>query len=70
MTKEKLRKRIIETCVKSLKDFGWPAVTEKNITSDEVYSYAFKNLLESMLPELPKGWVKTEIEELIKELKK
>lgn len=40
------RQKLIESGVKSLKEFGYPQVDAENILTDEIYSEFFKSLLE------------------------
>jgi hypothetical protein len=46
---EAVRRRILRTSVRDLKEFGWPEVNDKNIITDEVYSKAFKSNLQTVL---------------------
>jgi hypothetical protein len=41
-----MERKLIEAGVHNLKEFGYPAVTSKNILTDEVYSQFFKRMLE------------------------
>ena len=45
MTVEQIKDKLLVAGVKNLKEWGYPAVTEENILTDEVYSGFFKVML-------------------------
>ena len=44
-----LRQKLLESGVKSLKEFGYPGVDIENILTDEVYSQFFRGLLDDAM---------------------
>jgi hypothetical protein len=44
-----LRQKLLESGVKSLKEFGYPRVDTKNILTDEVYSQFFRRMLDDAM---------------------
>lgn len=62
------RGQLLKAGVKNLKEFGYPAVDEKNILTDIVYSQFFKGMLEDTIEEVGAGGVVDAAEALLKEI--
>ena len=58
-----IREKLIDSGVRNLKEFGYPAVNSENILTDYIYSRMFKSMLEEH-----RGTGKIEAEILIKEI--
>lgn len=61
-----MREKLIAAGVRNLKEFGYPAVNEKNILTDMIYSEFFRQMLE----EVPAGPAKYMAKLLLLELPK
>ncbi len=59
------RKQILESLVRSLKEFGYPSVNEANILTDQVYKMFAERQLKEALDAQP--W-QIEIEKMLKEV--
>ena len=58
-----IREKLIDSGVRNLKEFGYPAVNSENILTDYIYSRMFKSMVEEH-----RGTGKIEAEILIKEI--
>jgi hypothetical protein len=68
MSKENIKKSIVVSGVKNLKEYGYSEVTEDNIITDVVYSGFFKSMLKDNLGQSGNGAVEEVIQELLDEI--
>ena len=63
-----IRQKLLESGVKSLKEFGYPNVDTKNILTDEVYSQFFRGMLDDAIARSNNDTIDGVIDELRQEL--
>lgn len=69
MAAKTLRQTLLDAGVKALKGYGYPAVNDKNILTDEIYKPFFKTTLEGTIKTYGKNKsVVDECNKIIKEL--
>ena len=64
-----IRGQLLKSGVSNLKEFGYPAVDEKNILTDMIYSRFFKSMLEEAIETVQSPVVVKAAEDLMGELK-